>query len=71
MFTIMSKRYGSITPNYLPPIKKILSILVKDSLKIEIKFVHGALCHMKTTALLKYFVHACSLQVSLSCYVTH
>ena len=36
----MSKRYGSITHNYLPPIKKILSILVKDSLKIEIKFFH-------------------------------
>ena len=40
--------------------KKFMSILAKDSLKIEIELIRSALFHMKTRAFLKYFVRACS-----------
>ena len=40
--------------------KKFMSILAKDSLKIEIELIRSALFHMKTRAFLKYVVRACS-----------
>ena len=45
----------------LPPKKKILSILAKDSMKIEIELSHSVLFHMESRVFLKYFVCGCSL----------
>ena len=45
----------------LPPKKKILLILAKDSLKIELNFSRSVLFHMETRVFLKYFVRGCSL----------
>ena len=44
----------------LPPKKKILSILAKDSLKIEIELSLSMLFHMNTIVFLKYLVRGCS-----------
>ena len=45
----------------LPPLRFFfLSMLAKDSLKIEIELSRSALFHMKTRIFLKYFVRACS-----------
>ena len=39
-----------------------MSILAKDSLKIEIELSRSGLFHMKTRFFLKYFVRACTLK---------
>ena len=45
-----------------PPEMKILSVLAKVSLKIEIQIeIHSALFHMKTRVCPKYFVNDYSL----------
>ena len=43
-----------------PPKKKVLSILTKDTLKIEIELFHSVLFHMKNRVFLKYFACGCS-----------
>ena len=45
-------------PSFSPK-KKILSILAKDFLKIEIELFRSLLFHMKTRGFLKYFLRAC------------
>ena len=47
----------------LPPKRKILSALAKDSLKIEIELFRSALFHMKTKVFLKYFVFDCRMNL--------
>ena len=55
----MSKLHGYLEPS-LPPKKKILLTLAKDSLKIEIEPFRSALFHMETRIVfLKYFVRGC------------
>ena len=48
----------NLVPSLLPK-KKILSILAKDSLSIEIELSRSALFQVKTKVFLKYFVRGC------------
>ena len=43
----------------LPPKKKILATLAKESLKMESQLFRSALFHKKTNVSLKYFVRGC------------
>ena len=48
-------------PSLLPE-KKKLSILAKNSLKIENELTRSEIFHMKTRVFLKYFIRALSLE---------